>query len=423
MIRRRWPSRPGPLAAAILVLALLVAGAVGAPDARAQRIVAIVNDDAVTDRDVRQRLRLALFATGQRPSAEAAERLRPQVLRSLIDERLQLQEAERLGITVADADIDGALDRIAAANNASREQLLASLARAEVDVTTFRTQLRAQLAWSQVARRQLLPRVVVNDVQVAQRLQEMNAGRPEFRLAEIFLPVYDPADERRVLQDALRLREAIGGGADFAALARQFSAAPSSERGGDLGWIAASSVPEQLQQVIRQLPDGGVTRPVRSQDGVYLFRRLGVREESESRLAISLMRLDIPGDRVGGDGVASFAATTRARSSSCDELDEVARGVEGLTVQRLDGVPPDQLEGRIATVALTQPVGVLSEPLRTSGGATALVMVCGREGGAGPEQRAQVEERLRGEALERLATRYLRNLRRDAFIELRLEPG
>jgi hypothetical protein len=50
-------------------------------------------------------------------------------------------------------------------------------------------------------------------------------------------------------------------------------------------------------------------------------------------------------------------------------------------------------------------------------------MVCGREGGAGPEQRAQVEERLRGEALERLATRYLRNLRRDAFIELRLEPG
>jgi peptidyl-prolyl cis-trans isomerase SurA len=66
---------------------------------------------------------------------------------------------------------------------------------------------------------------------------------------------------------------------------------------------------------------------------------------------------------------------------------------------------------------------VLSEPLRGADGDDTLVMVCGRAGGADAEQRAQVEERLRGEALERLARRYLRNLRRDAFIELRLEQG
>jgi len=235
--------------------------------------------------------------------------------------------------------------------------------------------------------------------------------------------VYDPAEERRVLQDALRLREAIAGGADFAALARQFSAAPSAQRGGDLGWIPTTSVPEELRQLIRGLSDGGVSRPVRTQDGFYLFRRLGVREESDSRLAISLMRLDIADARVGGDSVAGFAGEVRARSSSCDQLGEVAGDVDGVTVERLDGVDPDRLEGQVATVALTQPVGVLSEPLRTADGTTALVMVCGREGGAGPEQRAQVEERLRGEALERLATRYLRNLRRDAFIEFRLEQG
>ena len=417
---RRLRPRGAMLAAVFMALTLGLA--VAAP-AQAQRIVAIVNDDAVTDRDVRQRLNLALFATGQRPSEEAAARLRPQVLRSLIDERLQLQEAERLGITVAEADIDAALDRIAANNNASREQLLASIERADVDPGTFERQIRAQLAWRQVAQRRLLPRVVVSDVQIAQRLEEINAGQPEFRLAEIFLPIYDPADEQRVLRDAVRLREAIAGGAEFGALARQFSAAPSAERGGELGWIPASSVPEQLQQLIRQLPDGGVSRPVRTQDGAYLFRRLGVREADESRLAISLLRLEIAGDRVDGQSVASFAAEARAQSANCQELSEVARGVDGLAIERLDGVTPDQLAGRIATVALTQPLGVLSEPLRTAGGGTALVMVCGRDGGAGPEQRAQVEERLRAEALEQLATRYLRNLRRDAFIEMRLEQG
>jgi peptidyl-prolyl cis-trans isomerase SurA len=420
-MRRRLGPWGRELFAAVSVALLLLLG--GVADAEAQRIVAIVNDDAVTDRDVRQRLRLALLATGQRPSEEAAARLRPQVLRSLVDERLQRQEAERLGVTVADGDIETALDRIAANNGVSRDRLLDSLQSAGVDPSTLTRQIRAQLGWRQVVQRQLLPRVVVSDVQVAQRLQEINAGRPEFRVAEIFLPVYDPADEQRVLRDAVRLREAVAGGADFSALAQQFSAAPSAERGGDLGWLAASSVPGELRQLIRQLPDGGVSRPVRTQDGVYLFRRLGFREESESRLAISLLRLDVAGERVGGEPVASFAAEARARSSSCDELGAFARDVDGLTTERLDGVPPDRLEGRVATVALTQPEGVLSEPLRTAGGATALVMVCGREGGAGPEQRAQVEERLRGEALERLSTRYLRNLRRDAFIELRLEQG
>ena len=420
MTRRLWSRLPAPLAAAVVTVVLAVA-AVG--DVRAQQIVAIVNDDVVTDRDVRQRVRLALLATGQQPSEEAAARLRPQVLRSLVDERLQMQEAERLDVTVAEADVDRALERIAANNDAPVNQLTASLGRAGVDPATLRRQLRGQLAWRQVVQRQLMPRVVVSDVQIAQRLREINAGRPELRLAEIFLPVYDPAEERSVLQDALRLREAVAGGAEFAALARQFSAAPSAQRGGDLGWIPATSVPEELRQLIRGLSDGAVSRPVRTQDGFYLFRRLGVREESDSRLAISLMRLDIADARVGGDSVAGFAGEIRARSSSCDQLGEVAGGVDGVTVERLDGVDPDRLEGQLATVALTQPAGVLSEPLRTADGTTALVMVCGREGGAGPEQRAQVEERLRGEALERLATRYLRNLRRDAFIEFRLEQG
>ncbi|MFP4269372.1 MAG: peptidylprolyl isomerase [Alphaproteobacteria bacterium] len=419
MIRRLWPR--GTTLAVVFVAWTL--GLVLAADARAQLIVAIVNDDAITDRDVRQRLNLALFATGQRPGEEAAARLRPQVLRSLIDERLQLQEAERLGVTVAEEDIDAAIDRIAANNDTSREQLFASLERGGVDLAAFERQIHAQLAWRQVAQRQLLPRVVVSDVQIAQRLEEINAGRPEFRLAEIFLPIYEDGDEQRVLRDAARLREAIAGGADFAALARQFSAAPSAERGGELGWIPTASVPEQLQELIRELPDGGVSRPVRTRDGVYLFRRLGAREERASRLAISLMQLDIAGERVDGASIEDFATEARAASSSCDELGEVAGEVDGLTIQRLDDVPPDRLEGRLATVALTQPVGVLSEPLRTADGGTALVMVCGRDGGAGPEQRAEVEERLRGEALEQLATRYLRNLRRDAFIELRLEQG
>lgn len=418
MTGRRRPRGARPF---LVTLVMALALGVAASAAHAQRIVAVVNDDVVTDRDVRQRVRLALFATGQRPSDEAAAGLRPQVLRTLVDERLQMQEAERLDITVPEADIDDALDRIARNNDARRSDLEGALERAGIDPRTLRGQLRAQLAWGRVVRRELLPRVVVSDVQVAQRLQETNAGEPAYRLAEIFLPIYDAADEQRVLQDAMRLRQALGEGAEFAALARQFSAAPSAERGGDLGWLPAGSVPEELSRLVRQLPDGGVTRPVRTQEGVYLFRRLGVRSAGQSNLAISLALVEV-GAGVSR-GVDTLAADLRTRASDCGALREIVAGMDGLTYRRRDDVAPGDLEGRVVTVALTQPVGVLSEPLRGADGDDTLVMVCARAGGADAEQRAQVEERLRGEALERLARRYLRNLRRDAFIELRLEQG
>jgi len=411
-------SRPRALLATLALVLSLVAGGSGA-----QEIAAVVNEDVVTDRDLRQRVRLALVATGQRPTEEAAARLRPQVLRALVDERLQLQEAGRLNIEVAEADVDGALDRIAAANNMPRQQLMSSLEGAGIDTATIRDQIRGQLAWRRVVQRQLLPRVIVSDVQVAQRLKEVNTGEPEFRLAEIFLPIYDPTEEQRVLQDALRLRESLQGGADFDALARQFSTAPSAERGGDLGWLAAASLPDELRQLVADLPDGGVSQPIRTQDGVYLFRRLGARAGG-ARLEVSMVRLDVTDpSEFDGDDLQQFAARTRAQTSDCAGLQAATAEIDGLAVREMEAIQPTELEGRLATVALTAEAGVLSEPLRTTDGTTSLVMVCERAGGANAEQRAQVEERLRGEALDRLATRYLRNLRRDAFIEIRLGQG
>ncbi len=304
---------------------LLGAGLLAAPGtpALAQNIVAVVNDGIVTDLQVDQRVRMALFASNQTYNAEAAERLRQPMLQTLIDERLQVQEARRLGIEISPAELEDALDDVARRNQVSRDQLRADLARAGVEERTLRDQLEAQLAWIQVSRRQLLRRVVVSDVQVDRTLDRIVAGERQYRLAEIFLPIYSPADEQRVLQDAERLGEATRRGADFAGIAEQFSASPSAARGGELGWIPVSSLPPELAGLVAQLADGEVSPPIRTPEGVYLFRRLGQR----------------------GGGTA----------------------------------------------------GVVDEGTRE-----------------------QVMQRLREDAMERLSARYLRNLRQEAFIDLRL---
>ncbi|TVQ35126.1 MAG: peptidylprolyl isomerase [Geminicoccaceae bacterium] len=317
-MRLRWPRTPFRL---LLVLAAWLA--VAPLPAAAQAIVAVVNDDVVTDLQVEQRVLLALFASNQRPTAEAAERLWQPVLRTLIDERLQVQEARRLGIEVTSADIDAAVRDVAQRNNVSVEVMLADLARGGVKEETFRDQLRAQLAWVQVARRQLLRRAIVTDVQIDQTLERLTAGGAQYRLAEVFLPIDSEANAPRVLQDAERLREAVRRGADFAGLAQQFSASPSAERGGDLGWIPAENLPPELLNIIAGLADGEVSAPLRTPDGVYLFRRLS--------------------QRTAGERIEADAA-----------------------------------------------------------------------------MREQVVQRLREDAMERLAARYLRNLRQEAFIDLRL---
>ncbi len=305
----------------ILLAAMLLALAPPTP-ARAQAIVAVVNDDVVTDMQVQQRVRMALFASNQPATAESIQRLWDPVLRTLIDERLQRQEARRLGIEITAADVDAALTDVARRNQVGRDQLLADLRRAGVEEETLRDQLAAELAWIQVSRRQLLRRVVVSDVQVDQTLDRIVAGERQFRLAEIFLPVTSMADEAGVAQAADQLREALRRGAEFAGLAQQVSASPSAERGGALGWVPASNLPPELAGLISGLADGEVSPPIRSPDGIYLFQRLAER---------------------GGGGTAAIDETTRN----------------------------------------------------------------------------EVMQRLREEAIERLAARYLRNLRQEAFIDLR----
>ena len=306
------------------VLALVVAlGALASPSTlHAQAIVAVVNDAVVTDLEVAERLRLALALVGQSPTAANAEQWRPQVLRTLVDERLQVQEARRLGIVVSEEQVDAALGEVASRNGRSADALLEQFRSVGVHGATLRRQLEAQIAWIEVVRRQLAPRAVISDAQVEQPIDRIAQGEREVRLGELFLPIYAPDQEPRVLQDAQRLRQSIQAGADFAGLAQQFSAAPSADRGGDLGWVPISRLPEDLAALIAGLPDGGVSQPIRSPEGVYLFRRLGLRG--------------------GGE------------------------------------------------------VGVVDDATRE-----------------------QVERRLRQEAIDRLAARYLRNLRQDAFIELR----
>jgi peptidyl-prolyl cis-trans isomerase SurA len=158
-----------------------VAAPMAPPPARStEGIAAVVNDDIISISDLTARLQLALISSGLPNTPETRQRLTPQVLRSLVDERLQLQEAARANMSVNAKEIDEAFGRVAEQNRMQRDQLEKMLASQGVPRSTLESQIRATIAWGKLVQRRLRPSIEIGQEEidaVIQRIQA-NAGKP-----------------------------------------------------------------------------------------------------------------------------------------------------------------------------------------------------------------------------------------------------
>ncbi|MGE0117095.1 MAG: peptidylprolyl isomerase [Dongiaceae bacterium] len=256
-----------------LVLVALTALAAGPATAQdTLRIVALVNDEAITAIDLAARTRM-LVASGQMQNTpEIQQRLRPQVLRALIDERLRQQAADREGIVVSQDRIDERMAQLARSNNLSPENFRTALTQNGIDPAWIEQQIRTEVAWSLLVSRKFRPGIVVTDEDIdnAQRQMRENQGTTQYRVAEIFLSIDDPNDTPAVQEAAQRLLEQLKQGANFGAVARQFSQAASAGNGGLLGWVAPSDLAPELAAAVETMAPGTVTGPIRSDGGLHI---------------------------------------------------------------------------------------------------------------------------------------------------------
>lgn len=425
-----------------LGLALGLAGAVG--PARAQEavgIAAVVNDEVVSAYDLEQRVALIVSSTGVDGSGEAGKRLREQVLRTLIDEKLQMQEAKRLEVVADPKEVDETLNGIAEQNNMTKEQLQETLERSGVSIDSLLTQIQAEIAWSDLVRKKFLSRIAPGDEQVDAVLARMeaNAGRPEFLVAEIFLSVESPDDDEEVRRSAIRLVEQLQQGATFSAVARQFSQAATAATGGDLGWVSEGQLSAELDRALAEIRPGDVSQPLRAGGGYYILLLRDKRAAAGSGL--SGVEVDVrqvmfpyidpqqPDKRITLTNPSpsnAMAAATIARSQSamhagvnCDNfkqtIDALGKSVLGDGGKMMLADVPHLFRETTGNIA----IGVLSEPLLSPQGVHR-VMVCDRKDFQSKlPPRDVVEARLNQEALALRARRYLRDLRRDAVVEFR----
>ncbi|MCB2080700.1 MAG: SurA N-terminal domain-containing protein, partial [Novosphingobium sp.] len=176
-----------------------------------RRATAVINGDVVTGTDVDQRLALILAANTNPVSGDELERLRLQVLRNLIDETLEIQEAKASDIEIGDAEVNESYARVAAQNfNENVEAMDAYLERIGSSPASLKRQILGELAWQRLLRRNVAPFVNVSEEEVNEMLERLRAakGTDEYRIGEIYLAA-TPESKQQVFENAHRIVEQL----------------------------------------------------------------------------------------------------------------------------------------------------------------------------------------------------------------------
>jgi peptidyl-prolyl cis-trans isomerase SurA len=413
-----------------LFAALLVA--LAAPGARAQeveRIAAVVNDDLISVHDLERRLNMVIASTHFVDTPDNRRRLRSQVLRNLIDERLQAAESKKLGFAVAPPEIERGLQRIAAQNGVEFVRLDEMLKNAGIEKDALVEQISAELAWSKVMNNRLLPLARVSEEEIDDELAKADAarGQPESLVAEILMPVDQRDKEDDALRTAQRLVEQLRGGASFAAVARQFSAGANASNGGEVGWMLPGQMPPESDEIVQSLGVGQISEPIRTFGGYSILtvlerRRALTADPMTTRVRLSQYVVPVAPRAPVEEEQAALRRAVEVGSAldGCDSLEARAKADNAPASGGLGALVVRDMPADLQRLALELPIGRSSQPLKSDIGYRVL-MVCARiePPQFKPPDREDIRTVLENRRVALLAQRYLRNLRRDAYLEIR----
>ena len=398
----------------------------GKSDPNVRKATAIVNGRIITGTDVDQRLALIITANGGKVSDEEKERLRVQVLRNLIDETLQIQEAAANDIKIAPEEIEQSYQRVAANFRKSPTEFDAYLRSQGSSAASIKRQIEGELAWSRLLRRNIQPFVNVSEDEVKSVIDRLNAakGSDEYRIGEIYLSA-TPENQAQIVANARNIIQQIQQGGSFQAYARQFSEASTAAVGGDLGWIRPAQLPPELAQAAAEMQVGQIAGPIETVGGVSIIyvmdkRKVLTADPRDALLSLKQLSVMFPKGTTkeqAGAKAAEFAAAVK-EIKGCGQANEIGARI-GADVVDNDNVKVRDLPPQLQEILLNLQVGETTPPFGSITDGVRVLVVCGRDdpASANAPNADQIMAQLEEERVNKRARIYLRDLRRDAVID------
>jgi peptidyl-prolyl cis-trans isomerase SurA len=409
--------------AAMAVSAGLAALAQQSPQQVAARtidgVVATVNDQVISQSDVRSRMRWMLLRFQEQPDEQIMKQIQDQAIEDLIDEKVQLHQFYKLvkDEKIKPEEIDENITDLARQYKMTKDQFVTAVSQAGIPIQTLRDMEEAKIAWGALIRGRYYKSVRVSELRIDEMLHRIqnSLNKPQYHIAEIFLYAPDQASRNNARTRAETIIKNVNAGADFSALAQQFSAAPSASAGGDLNWLSAGDMRPEIEEAVAKADKvPSILPPIDSEGGIYIIALTGKREPTDPSKSI-IFNLEQVVAR--GEGASAKLEALRSKAAKCTELNKALEGVDGVTHTGMKDIGLMQVAPAYRAPLETLETGQTSTIIDVSDGAKMVFVVCDkRSGDPDLPSRDEIKDRLFNQELSLVAERYLRDLKREATI-------
>ncbi len=398
-------------------------------------IVAVVDDDVVLASELMERLELV-----RRSSADNGQRLPPndilisQIMERLIVENLQRQEAERRGVTIDDETLSRAVAQFAQNNNMTLDEFRQALAADGNDFRQFREDIRDEMTVNRLQRALVSRRISITEQDVQGLLNSpfyQQLFSDEYRVGHIMITLPENPSEQVATQAVAKaqgLVQTLRDGAEFGQMAMAESSASSALEGGDMGWRKAGELPSLFAEPVLQMTVGEVAEPILSGSSIHIIKLLeqrgaGVQKSKQTKVRHILVR---PSEIRSPSEAEAIIRDVHQRLLAGGDFIELATEFSEDPGSALNGgdlgwSTPDQFVGAFADTMQNTDEGAFSEPFLSQFGWHVLLVEGRREEDMSDEARRNMAlELLHNRRFEEERQEWLKELRDEAFVEIRL---
>ncbi len=427
--------RGGPCLGALLTLSLLSLG-VQARIEELDTIVAVVNDDVIVQSELQKEIKLIVPQLQQQgTAAPPREQLEKQVLDRLILKRLQFQRAKALGIQVDDATLTEAMTNIAGRNGLSLEELQATLEAGGIRFADFREDTRAQILTSRLQNQEVVNKIQITDREIDRFLAKESSRlieREQVRLQHILIALPEdptPAQVAAAESKSNRLVAKLRAGTDFGAIAVRESDGRNALEGGDLGWFEMAAVPSLVADLAFTLAVGEISDPLRSPSGFHVIKLREIKAAAPERVTQTRARhiLIRTNELVSDDDAKRRLSQLRLRIQGGADFTALARAHSDDTGSALKGgelgwVGPGDTVPEFEKTMNGLPVEGISTPFESPFGWHIVQVLERRDQDTSADiLRIKAREALQRRKAEEATEVWLRQLRDEAYVEIRLD--
>lgn len=406
------------------------------PVRQLDRIVAIVNSDVITQRELADRVgTIALQLKKQGTALPPADVLERQVLERMIVELVQLQYARETGVRVDDSQIDATLQRIAQQNQVDLAGFRQILEKEGVSFNKFRDELRDEITIARVREREVDNRVTVADSEVDNLLAAraaLSGNEDEYNVAHVLVSLPENASPEQIQERKAKAEAALAElkkGADFKQVAAAFSDAPDAMEGGQLGWRTPTRLPGLFTEALARMKPGEVSPVLRSPNGFHILKLLDRRSQDaplmvqQTRVRHILIKTN---EAVSEADAKRRLVQVRERIVNGGDFAQLAKvHSEDGSASRggdLGWVNPGDLVPEFEQAMNALQPGEVSEPVKTPFG-WHLIQVLERrtEDMSGERRKLMARQEIRARKSDEQYQEWVRQLRDRAYVEYRLE--